>query len=70
MAVRFLRPGAPRRRSDVDLLVEFERTPGLFAFIELQQFLGGRLGVKVDLVTRSALKPTIKERVLGEALRI
>ncbi len=51
-------------------MVEFERTPGLYRFIELQQFLGERLGLKVDLVTRSSLKPAIKERVLGEALPI
>ena len=51
--------------SDVDLLVEFERTPGLMAFVRLRDQLSDRLGVTVDLVIRSALKP----RVAAGALR-
>ncbi len=62
--------GAARRRSDVDLLVEFERAPSLFRFVELEQHLSDLLGVKVDLVMKSALKPAIGRRILSEVLPV
>ena len=55
--------------SDVDLLVEFSRPVGLFAFIELQEHLEGILGTKVDLGMPDALKPRMRGRVLREAVR-
>jgi uncharacterized protein len=59
------RPG-----SDVDLLVEFNRPVGLFAFIGLQQFLETLLNCKVDLGTPRSLKPRLKDRVLQEAIHV
>jgi len=59
-----------RPDSDVDLLVEFDRPVGLFAFIGLQQFLETLLGRKVDLGTPRSLKPRVKERVLQEAINV
>jgi predicted nucleotidyltransferase len=56
--------------SDVDLLVEFDRTPSLYEFGELELFLSDLLAVRVDLVMRSALKPTIGLRVLAEVTPI
>lgn len=56
--------------SDVDLLVEFDETPGLIAFVQLEQLLSDLLGAKVDLVMRSALKPAIGRRVLSEAVPV
>jgi hypothetical protein len=55
--------------SDVDLLVEFSCPIGLVAFVALQQELANRLGVRVDLVTRDALKPQLQARILSEAVR-
>ena len=52
--------------SDVDVLVEFERPVGLMTFVRLQEYLEELLGVKVDLVTRGALKRRIRERILKE----
>ena len=60
--------GDPRKSSDVDLLVEFDRTPSLLEFVELEQRLGDLLGVKVDLVMNGALKPSIGKRILSEVL--
>ena len=54
------------RASDVDLLVEFDRVPSLYEFGEVEDALSDLLGVKVDLVMRSALKPAIGRRVLSE----
>jgi|SRR5687768_1343754 uncharacterized protein len=57
-----------RKRSDVDLLVEFERPIGLFEFARLKQDLEELLGRKVDLVTREALRKELRENILHEAI--
>jgi hypothetical protein len=57
-----------RSGSDIDLLVEFDsnRKIGLFRFVHLKNYLSDLLGAKVDLVTPTALKPVIGERILSE----
>jgi uncharacterized protein len=57
-----------REDSDIDLLVEFNRPIGLFAFARLQRELGECIGRKVELVTPAALKPQLRERILREAV--
>lgn len=59
-----------RRKSDLDILVEFEEAPGLLGFIELEERLSDTIGVKVDLVMKSALKPHIGKRILEEVMFI
>jgi len=60
--------GEQTRKSDVDVLVVFSEDArvGFFKFLELEEFLSRKLGVKVDLVTKAALKPMLKERILRE----
>jgi hypothetical protein len=58
--------GSARRRSDVDVLVEFSETPTLFRFLDLQDHLSDLLGLKVDLVMKSALRPAIGRHILSE----
>jgi hypothetical protein len=58
--------GEERKASDVDVLVEFVEPVGFFEFIALEDYLSGLLGVRVDLVSKKALKPRIGERVLKE----
>jgi predicted nucleotidyltransferase len=53
--------------SDVDILVEFERSIG-WDFFDLQDFLEQKLGTKVDLVTPLGLKPRMKDKVLKEVV--
>ena len=53
--------------SDLDLLVTFSETPGLFAFVALENHLSDVLGIEVDLVMKDSLKPNIGERILAEA---
>ena len=48
--------GEQDEKSDLDVLVEFERPVG-FLFIHLADYLEDLLNVKVDLVTRDAIKP-------------
>ncbi|KXS40452.1 nucleotidyltransferase family protein [Methanolobus zinderi] len=56
--------------SDLDILVEFSEAPGLLEFVELENYLSDTLGVKVDLVLKSALKPNIGENILNEAVSV
>jgi predicted nucleotidyltransferase len=56
--------------SDVDLLVEFDRPVGYFGLFALQDYLESLLGCNVDLGTPGSLKPRIRERVLGECVRV
>lgn len=60
--------GEQTKRSDIDMLVEFEAPVGFFKFIELEDYLSEKLGVKVDLVTPDALKPLIKPHIMEEAV--
>ena len=53
--------------SSVDVLVEFNRPVGLFAFVELKEYLERLLGRRVDLVTRAALKRQLRDRILQQA---
>ena len=62
--------GERGKRSDVDILVEFEEVPDLFKFIELERHLEGILGLKVDLVRKEALRKELKERILAEVVSI
>jgi len=56
--------------SDLDVLVTFREPIGLFEFIDLENRLGELLGVKVDLVTKAALKPRIGARILREVVYV
>ena len=62
--------GEQTRRSDVDVLVEFAEDAhvGFFKFLDLEEFLARKLGVQVDLVTRDALKSSMKEQILRETV--
>ena len=62
--------GEQKRKSDLDVLVEFSETPSLFEFVDLEDFLSQKLGVKVDLVMRDALKPRIRDSILSEAVYV
>ena len=59
-----------RKGSDVDLLVEFQEPIGLFDFLDLEEYLSKLIGMKVDLVSKGALKPVIGERILKEVVFI
>ena len=61
--------GEQREGSDLDVLVEFTRTPGLFDFVALKIELSELLEVDVDLVMKRALKPHIGERIMQEVVQ-
>jgi len=64
--------GEQKKQSDVDLLVEFEKSSNLtlLDFIGLENYLGELLGVKVDLVEKHTLKPRIGKHVLEEVVNV
>jgi hypothetical protein len=56
--------------SDLDLLVTFDEVPGLLQFIKIENDLSDLLGIKVDLVMPTSLKPRIGQRILREAVPV
>lgn len=62
--------GEQKKSSDLDLLVEFSKSPSLFTFIGLENYLSDQLGIKVDLVMKDALKPNIGKRILSEMMPV
>jgi len=62
--------GESNKRRDVDILVEFSEPIGLFVFLDLEEYLQSIFGLKVDLVSKKALKPKIGEYILNEVVYI
>jgi len=62
--------GKQRKRSDVDILVEFDVVPGLLKFIELEDHISELLGEKVDLVRKKSIREERRERILGEVVML
>jgi predicted nucleotidyltransferase len=62
--------GDQEETSDLDVLVDFDEPPSLFEFLRLESYLSQILGVEVDLVMRSALKPRIGQRILNELVSV
>jgi len=60
--------GEQSEGSDLDVLVTFNKPIGLFKLVEMENELSEQLGVKVDLVTKSSLKPRIRDRVTNEVV--
>ncbi|MBW6484753.1 MAG: nucleotidyltransferase family protein [Syntrophobacterales bacterium] len=58
--------GRQRKKSDIDILVTFNRDIDLFDFLDLRTYLESQLQAKVDLVMETALKPAIGKRILSE----
>jgi uncharacterized protein len=57
--------------SDLDVLVTFDNQHlSLLEFIQLEQELSDLLQVKVDLIERDTLKPTIGQEILREAIAV
>ena len=62
--------GEQKKKSDIDILVEFKETVDFFEFLDLEEHLERLLGIKVDLVTKRALKPLIKDKILNEVVYV
>ena len=62
--------GDEDENSDLDLLVEFESGRSLLDLVAVKLDLEDALGRAVDVVTRNALDPVIRECVLRERVPI
>jgi predicted nucleotidyltransferase len=62
--------GEQKKRSDIDILVEFEKIPDLLQFINLERYLSKLLKKKVDLVRKEAIRPELKSVILSEVVYI
>jgi predicted nucleotidyltransferase len=62
--------GDQRKRSDIDILVEYDEIPDLFEFINLERYLQRLLRKKVDLVRKEAIRSELKDRILKEVVYI
>jgi len=62
--------GTMRPESDVDILVDFNGQPDFDRFMDLKFFLEDLLMMKVDLVTRDALRPRMRPAIEQEALNV
>ena len=62
--------GEEKSTSDVDILVDFDKGADLFNLMALASFLEERFGRRVDIVSKDALRPELKEIILKEMLAI
>lgn len=62
--------GEQKKKSDVDVLVEFEKPISLLKLVNLENFLANKIGIKVDVVTKEDLRHELKERILNEVVYI
>ena len=60
----------PHALSDIDILVEFQDKATFDQYMKLKLFLEDTLDCPVDLVTRKALKPRIRDSVEKGALHV
>ncbi len=62
--------GEQTPESDLDVLVEFDRAPDLYAFVELGLDLEEALGLTVDIGTQENLKPRALPTVLHDLVPV
>lgn len=62
--------GDARPDSDLDLLVDFPEETSLFDHVGMEMELSKLLGVKVELVSRHAVSPHMREIIEGEAVAV
>ncbi len=58
------------RDSDIDILVEFDRVPGLIGLITLEETLEKLIGRKIDLVRKGSIRKELKSNILREVIYI
>jgi uncharacterized protein len=59
--------GEERPGSDIDVLVEFSETNGLFTLVRIEREISEFLGIKVDLLTEESISSYLIEGIKKEA---
>lgn len=63
--------GGQNTRSDIDLVVEFEKSrKDIHNFLQLKRLLEKELSRKVDLGLEHSLKPVVRERIKGQVIYV
>ncbi len=63
--------GTPHKRSDIDILVDFEPGGQTFDnYMDLKFYLQKILRTRVDLVMIDALRPELRSAILSEAIDV
>jgi len=62
--------GEQKRKSDVDILVEFEKSVSLLHIVSLENYLSDILGIKVDVVPKKNIREELRDAILSEAIPI
>ncbi|WP_040334230.1 nucleotidyltransferase family protein [Candidatus Magnetobacterium casense] len=59
-----------RKKSDVDLLAEFDGPIGLLHLVGAEQYLTKLLRTRVDLIPKNSVRPELKDTIFKEAITI
>lgn len=62
--------GEDNKDSDIDLLVDFNKTKTLFDLADIQFYFEGLLNKKIDLVTRKSLKKQLEPYIKQDLITI
>lgn len=67
--------GEQKKRSDIDILVEFDELPDLLRFIEIERYLEKLIHKKlihkkVDLIEKTGIRPELKDIILKETVYV
>lgn len=62
--------GEQKKKSDVDILVEFEKPISLLKLVNLENFLADIIGIKVDVVPKEDIRHELKERIIKEVIYV
>ncbi len=62
--------GEAKPGSDIDILVELPKETSLLDFVALKLELEDALGRRVDLVEYVAIRPLLKDQILGEQVPV
>ena len=59
--------GEQKEKSDLDVIVEFEKRKSLLELVGIEQELEDNLGIKIDLLTEDSISPYLMEKIRKES---
>lgn len=62
--------GEENKNSDIDILIETSKPISLFVILKIEKELGQITQRKIDIVEYSAIKQSIRQNILNEAIPI
>uniref|UniRef100_A0A7C4R5I5 Polymerase nucleotidyl transferase domain-containing protein n=1 Tax=candidate division CPR3 bacterium TaxID=2268181 RepID=A0A7C4R5I5_UNCC3 len=62
--------GEEKKKSDIDILVDFNKTKSLFEIADTQIFLEKSTGKPVDLVLKDCVKPELKPYIQKDLITL